>query len=560
MGAFKRQLEFLSDGVTESVKILSLDYALREAIAQQDKGTELSALNNHGQRIGAARMLLIGLNGEVSADTAQPRAASHDFPFPQLVEAAAITGQGSALANFDGKIYWIVVVPVRAPVAIAFIAACIPVDSLLLEKLRTIGAGPQSIALATLDFAHHWKLAAQSSHHLTKISLPQTAFLKDTVSTVTSNDGNDYLTVTAPLDTAAGSSPIAVIVDYSLDEALAVYRAILLPMLAVLIFALIAAVIGAMIVARGVSKPLESLAAAARRIARGDYTPPPAMKQEDELGHLAEALTFMTASIADREEKLTGAVRSLEMARGEAVQANKSKTQFLMNMSHEFRTPLNAIVGFSEMMEHQMLGPIGIASYVEYAGDIHGSGLKLLGMVDRMLDLASAEEGELVLEKEPVALWEIIQECIDGLQPAAAQNDITIETPAAFKTWPGIEGDRKKLLPAFHHLIHNAIKFSPGGSSVKIHGEIKDNHIIIQIIDQGIGMDEDMLALVVRPFHRLRDALDGKFQGAGLGLPFAKTIIEAHGGIFTLASEPGGGTTATIELPLLLSETRAWPE
>jgi two-component system, OmpR family, phosphate regulon sensor histidine kinase PhoR len=113
-----------------------------------------------------------------------------------------------------------------------------------------------------------------------------------------------------------------------------------------------------------------------------------------------------------------------------------------------------------------------------------------------------------------------------------------------------MDGDAVRLRQAFTNLLHNAIKFTPAGGEVCVSGRAQGGVLAIQIADSGVGMPPELLASVVRPFHRLRSALDGQHQGAGLGLPYAKAIVDLHGGTLTLASEVGAGTAVTIELPI----------
>src|ERR1043166_1515325 len=193
MTVFTRQLDFLSERVTDGVHVLSLDYALRAAIAQHDHDTELSALRNHGQRIGATRMMLIGLDGAVVADTDAPRKAGRRFPFAALLAQAAASDKGTALATLGNRIYWIVVVPVRAPVPIAFIAACIPVDRVLLEKLRAISDEPHAIVLAARGSDGHWRAVAESTARLRHVAMPETANPPATTALVTAQGGADFL-------------------------------------------------------------------------------------------------------------------------------------------------------------------------------------------------------------------------------------------------------------------------------------------------------------------------------------------------------------------------------
>jgi signal transduction histidine kinase len=553
LGQFTRQLNFLSERVTDGVRVLSLDYALRSAIAKRDHDTELSALNNHGRRIGAARMLLIGLGGTIEADTSKASRQGQNFLFPALLASAATANKGTGLTAIDGKVNWTVVVPVRAPVPIAFIAAFIPVDNALLERLREVASIPRSIMLAVQDAEGQWTVAAQSAAFPGMLSRP--AGSRQKASQVRGSDGREYLSITGLLATAEDSAPVMATVAYPLDEALAVYRAIITAMLIVLVAALLLALTGSMLIVRGVSRPLESLAAYARRIAAGDYTPPPVFKQQHEVGHLAKALGNMTRSIAEREAALTGAIESMEITRAQAVRANEAKSEFLTNMSHEFRTPLNAIIGFSEMVEQQVLGPVGQPRYLDYVRDIKTSGRHLLGVVQRMLDLSEAESGRLTIAREEIAPGVLLRESVILLQPFSEKSGVRIVLPEIAE-WPHMAGDAAKLRQAFINVLHNAVKFSPVGADVVVAGAVEGGRLALRISDRGIGIEPDMLPIIVRPFHRLRSSLDGRQQGAGVGLPFAKAIIELHGGRLSLESAPNIGTTVTIELPLTAEPVR----
>ena len=147
--AFVRQLDDVSERVAENVEVLVLDYALRAAIAQRDQATVLSALANHGRRIGAERMLLIGLDGAIEADTRATDAAATPaaFPFPDLV-SGAFEHRTAAVVALDGKAYWMVVVPVYAPQPVALIAAGIPIDDALLAQMQRLSTLPENLELA----------------------------------------------------------------------------------------------------------------------------------------------------------------------------------------------------------------------------------------------------------------------------------------------------------------------------------------------------------------------------------------------------------------------------
>jgi signal transduction histidine kinase len=550
--AFTRQLNVLSERVSDDVEVLSLDYALRKAVAENDQATALSALRNHGNRVGATRMMLVGLDGRITADTAREDAAGTAFSFPDLIETASTTNQGTSLAVLDGAIYWIVVVPVRAPVPIAFIAACVPVNDALLEKIRQLSSISQSLALATTNAKGQWSVVSKTAGYLPTVQLASATTPMSQNSIIATEQKNDHLAMMTGLSTSKASLPVVAVLDYPLEEALSAYRAVITPMLLVLGGALVVALAGAMLIAHGVSRPLETLAAAARRIAKGDYTPMPQIRRGDEIGELSSALNNMTHSIAERETALKSAVASLELARNEAVKASEAKSQFLSNMSHELRTPLNAIIGFSEMIHRQMLGPIAVPRYVEYAQHVFDSGGRLLVQVEEMLDLSDAESGKLTLNRKYVKPGNVLAASLETLAPFALKSGVTLEILADMGSWPFIDADVSKLQQSLINLIHNAIKFTPAKGCVTVSGDCVGDMLKITITDTGVGIHSEDLPLVVRPFHRRKPAFDAAFQGAGLGLPFAKTIVELHGGVLAIQSTQGIGTTVTVELPLAL--------
>jgi signal transduction histidine kinase len=551
---FVRQLDVVSERVADGVNVLSLDYALRKAVGEQDLDTIDSMLRNHGTRVGATRMMLVGLDSLIVADTAKPKTAATPFPFASLIEAAVAGNKGTSVAVLDGEVYWIVVEPVRAPQPIAFIAAFVPMNDALLERLHGLSPLMRSLGIATLDANGEWKVSSRTSDY-SPVALPRMAVSElpeKYLAAASQKDGR--LVMLARLPSAVESAPAIAILDYPLDEVLDAFTAIFDPMLLIMIAVLAIAIAGAMMIARGMSRPLEDLANAAKRIARGDYSPVDKAVRADEVGALSNALNHMTSSIAEREMALRNAVATIEAARTEAVKANEAKTHFLSNMSHELRTPLNAILGFSEMIARQMMGAVGNPRYTEYAGHIHSSGGHLLKQVEEMLDLSEASDGKLRMVRRRLSAGRVLTAAVESMRGAAKKAGIRLEIGGDPAAWPAIEADADKLEHGIANLVHNAIKFSERGATVRISGEVAGKTLTLSIADTGIGIAEEDLHLVVRPFSRRRPAFDARYQGAGLGLPFAKTIVELHGGKLAIQSAKGMGTTVTVELPLAAGE------
>jgi len=219
-------------------------------------------------------------------------------------------------------------------------------------------------------------------------------------------------------------------------------------------------------------------------------------------------------------------------------------------MSHELRTPLNAILGFSEVLHKQMMGPLGGSRYIEYARHIYESGAHLLTQVEEMLDLSQAADGRLSIARQRLKPSGLLAACMEALTPVAGKANVKLVVAGDPLSWPAIDADPVKLQQSLANIIHNAIKFTNPGGTVTISGDRAGAMLKIEVKDTGIGIRPEDLDLVVRPFHRQRPAYDSRYQGVGLGLPFAKTIVELHGGKLAINSAQGAGTIVTVELPL----------
>jgi two-component system cell cycle sensor histidine kinase PleC len=246
--------------------------------------------------------------------------------------------------------------------------------------------------------------------------------------------------------------------------------------------------------------------------------------------------------------EMTARSRALEVARRDLERANLAKSQFLANMSHELRTPLNAIIGFSEVIQNGVFGPVGDPRYVEYIHDIHASGLHLLAVINDVLDMARFEAGRLDLHEDWLDLADLADGSLRIVQNRAERDGVRL-VQAVPERLPALRGDATKLRQVLVNLLSNAVKFTPGGGSVKLAADVDGGELVLAVADTGIGIPADKLTEVMQPFRQADAGFDRKHEGAGLGLPLSKALVELHGGSLTLSSTLGAGTTVTIRLP-----------
>ena len=300
--AFGRQLDDISERVAGSVQVLALDYALRSAIAQRDQATVRSALANHGSRVGAVRMQLVGIDGNIEADT-RPVPGQQAFAYPDLLERG-FEKPSAAVVSWQGRAYWVVAVPVFAPDLVGVIAATLPLDDSLLARLQTQSVLPKTIELVGAEKGRWRVLATGTSKVPVAAALGAGVAHLPTQATLVDVDGREYLAQAVFLNRTRSSGEVAAVLAYSVGEALQPYRSVATAWAGLLGFGLLAGLFGAAWIARRVSQPVEELAASARRIAAGDYSAPPQVSSGDEIGALANAFASMSAAIQEREARI----------------------------------------------------------------------------------------------------------------------------------------------------------------------------------------------------------------------------------------------------------------
>ena len=236
-------------------------------------------------------------------------------------------------------------------------------------------------------------------------------------------------------------------------------------------------------------------------------------------------------------------------ARHRAEEANAAKSRFLATMSHELRTPLNAILGFSEVIGNEILGPIGNAAYKEYIDDIHQSGQHLLGLINEILDLSRIEAGRYSLNEEAVDLVSVARDSL-GFVKAKAEAKTLVLRADFERDLPALWADQRALRQIVINLLSNAVKFTPRGGEIVVRvGWTAGGGQYVSVIDNGPGIPEDEIAIVLSSFGQGSLALKSAEQGTGLGLPIVKSLVAMHDGQFELFSKLREGTEAIAIFP-----------
>lgn len=255
---------------------------------------------------------------------------------------------------------------------------------------------------------------------------------------------------------------------------------------------------------------------------------------------LAEAL--------DSIGKLVAEVLERRRARAEA---ERLKNEFFALVSHELRTPLTSIIGYLELILEEEVGEVA-EDQRQFLTVIERNARRLQRLVGDLLFVAQVEAGTLSLEQSEVNLEAIVLEAVEAARPRADQAGV--ELVADTDRQLALDGDADRLSQVVDNLVINAIKFTPAGGKVTVTAKRHDGSAVITVTDTGIGIPEDEQDRLFERFYRARSATDGEVQGIGLGLSIVRAIAHGHGGEVSLRSEPGTGTTFTVELPIPIHE------
>ncbi len=244
---------------------------------------------------------------------------------------------------------------------------------------------------------------------------------------------------------------------------------------------------------------------------------------------------------------LKKAEAELLAAKRAAEEANAGRSDFLAKVSHEVRTPLNAIIGFAEVMLEERFGRLGNERYRDYLKDIHESGRRVLALVGDLLDLAEIEAGRMELSFTGVSLNDVVAASVNALLQQAARDRIVVRTSFAAKL-PPVVADERSVRQIVVNVVSNAVKFTAAGGQVIVSTAWTDaGEVVVRVRDTGIGMTEQDIEAALEPLRQLATARKG--SGSGLGLPLTKALVEANRARLHITSAPNEGTLVEIIFP-----------
>ncbi len=279
-------------------------------------------------------------------------------------------------------------------------------------------------------------------------------------------------------------------------------------------------------------------------------------RQAEELEQRVEARTL---ELRRANVRLEEEIAERRRAETEAERANRAKSEFLSRMSHELRTPLNSILGFGQLLELEG----GTPDQRESVEHILRAGRHLLSLIDEVLDISRIETGRLRLSLEPVPVGETLRAAADLVQPLAAARGVALRVaagPAALH----VMADRQRLQQVLLNLLSNAVKYTArGGTATASAFPAASGRVRVQVADTGMGIAADKLERLFTPFDRLGAESLG-VEGTGLGLALSRHLVDTMGGSLVVETEPGRGSTFSIELPaadspIAAALPRSWP-
>lgn len=273
---------------------------------------------------------------------------------------------------------------------------------------------------------------------------------------------------------------------------------------------------------------------------------------------ITEQIVRLRAALEDANRNLEFRVQQrtaeLEEALRKLSEINQLKANFIANVSHELRTPLTHVRGYLELLSTESLGDLNEEQKKALDVSIRSAG-RLQNLIDDLILFSLAARGEMTLVLRPVDLNRVISTVLARATPKADDGHLAlkIEIDPAL---PPVQADEEKLSWVLSQLLDNAVKFTSAGGNIRLAAKLENDKMIsITVVDSGIGIPPERIKEIFEPFHQLDGSATRRFGGTGLGLALVRQIVEAHGSLIDVRSEPQKGTTVTF--PLLVAKSEA---
>jgi len=304
-----------------------------------------------------------------------------------------------------------------------------------------------------------------------------------------------------------------------------------------------------------IARPVAHLKQVSDRIRGGDLSVRTELHTRDEFEDFGRAFNRMLDTIAANEaelrrvnEDLDAKVDELGYANLALYEMNRVKSEFVATMTHEFRTPLNAILGFSELLRD------GAGERLDdrqrrYLQNIRSSGEHLLEMINNILDLAKIESGKMDLNLERVSVGEVCRGLAAGFEPLVSSKGSAL-TVNVGEDLPLVVTDEGKLRQIVYNLLGNAVKFTPAGGRIDLRVSSADDRVRIDVADTGVGIPPEEIPSIFERFKQVDSSASRAYDGSGLGLAIVYELVRLLQGEVSVVSELGAGSTFTITLPI----------
>ena len=262
---------------------------------------------------------------------------------------------------------------------------------------------------------------------------------------------------------------------------------------------------------------------------------------------VTDIMNMQVKALQDGIVEINGFNKVIKEQNKKIIEADKVKTKFLSNVSHELRSPLNSIIGFSDILVSEIYGKLD-EKQLEYIKDIQVAGIHLLGMVNEILDISKIESHTIKLNKTKFNLFLCVNEVLNILKPLYSEKNINIQNLIDENI--EVFADYQKLQQIFFNLLSNAIKFTREEGEIKVFAKLSMKNIMISVADNGIGIAKENHKRIFKKFEQIASNEGGSTNSTGLGLTITKELVKLHGGTITLESELNEGAEFKIKLPL----------